>query len=1164
MLRFFKRRGVLIVLGFLLLALFIWFAGPLFAFAEWYPLASMVTRIALIILIVALWAGVQLWKRWRAARKGEALLSAVATQPSSARTTADSEKMRTSFAEAVDLLKKTNKGRSHGIYDLPWYVIVGPPGSGKTTVLANSGLHMPLAQRLGREGVRGVGGTRNCDWFFTEEAVLLDTAGRFLTQDSDPDSDASDWKEFLALLKKYRGRRPLNGVILTVSAHDLLTHSVADRERDIRAARNRLEELYRESRLQLPVYVLVTKCDLIAGFGEYFDDLDGEGRAQVWGVTFPYEQTRSGRATENYPEQFDRLIERLNARVFARIEAETDPGRRGKIFAFPQQTAALRELLSQYVADVFATTRFESQLLLRGVYFTSGTQEGTPIDRLVSAVGRIFGVAPEAAPTPASGRGKAFFIGRLLREVLFAESGIAGVDRRGELIKAAALLGAYAAVGLLTILWVAGTLVSFGRNRGYLSNVAAQFAQVASVTPVWDADSLENALPRLDAVRHVYEVANEYQGDAPWLMRFGLFQGHAVTNSARDAYLRELNTILLPRLMQRMRQRLIDSTTEPDRLYEYLKAYLMLGQPRHVNTKQLGAIADLEWELAYPSQLDLRQDVGRHFHFLLTNSDALRALPMDDTLVSQARAALANTSASLATLMYSRLKLNYADDGRALRLDTLGADRVFRRKGGASLTTPVPALYTSKVFPEATTAGTAVVVKQFAEESWVLGSASPSLRQTAQMSADVISLYEKDYGDRWEQVLSDIELVACATVDCIATQLGILGADTSPLRKLLDTVDKNTHLVPNPGEAPPSSANAVQKAVMDPLRKLLHADQTSSGANSTPPGSQVTARFSALHKTLTPAGNAPIDDILKTIRSLQQTMMSTGAQADQGDPLAALSQSGPGRTLRAQAALLPPSVTVLVQQVVGRSEGVTVNAARNQLDGSFQQYVVRPCTDVVQSRYPFAAHSSSEVPPADFGRLFGYGGVFDTFFRQNLARLVDTSQSPWKWRLSDNGVPVASNDMLRIFQAAEEIRQQFFAAGSPTPALTFTIQPTGLDGAADRFVLELGGQSYEYRHGPDQFLGNPAAPRWPGSNPEVAAISLYGHTGDHQSISAPAGYWALFRLLDRPEVQISSIDGVRYLLSFQVGDHDAQVTLGASSIHNPFGRHDLQNFRCSP
>src|SRR5439155_18344608 len=135
------------------------------------------------------------------------------------------------------------------------------PAPGKSTLLQNSSLRFPLAQRFGNDAVRGVGGTRNCDWRFTDDAIFLDTVGRFTTQDSDPGSDARSWQEFLALLKKYRSRRPLNGIILTVSVGDLLTLTAPGRDAQVAARRRRLDELGQELRIRLPVSSAATMDD---------------------------------------------------------------------------------------------------------------------------------------------------------------------------------------------------------------------------------------------------------------------------------------------------------------------------------------------------------------------------------------------------------------------------------------------------------------------------------------------------------------------------------------------------------------------------------------------------------------------------------------------------------------------------------------------------------------------------------------------------------------------------------------------------------------------------------------------------------------------------------------------------------------------------------------
>ncbi len=577
-------RSILVGLGLLLLALFILIGGPYIAFADFRPLESLTARMVAILLIVLLRVAWVISRRMRANRATDTLMTGVAKSAAAdaGRPSDEAVLLRERFEEAVAALKQ-NQGTGRGLYDLPWYAFIGAPGSGKTTALVNSGLKFPLEQRLGKGALRGVGGTRNCDWWFTDEAVFLDTAGRYTTQDSDASADSAAWSEFLTLLRQYRRRRPLNGIILTISAQDLMTLGPDGRTAHVSAARRRLDELNQELRVQLPVYVFVTKCDLVAGFSEYFGDLTAEGRAQVWGVTFSRQETMGGGAAKALGPELDALMVRLNERLYARLEEETDARRRTKVFGFPQQMAALTPLVSEFVGEVFGSTRFDKRILLRGVYFTSGTQEGTPIDRLLSSIGRRFGMASEAVAPAAAGRGKAYFIESLLKRVLIGESGVAGLNWRQELRLGAVQLGAYIAMVTAAVLGVILLSVSFRANRVYLAEVSASVDALDRAPRAVAGAPLAMMMPRLDAVREVSETANRHRDRAPWSMRWGLFQGTSVGNSARDAYASQLRNALLPFLVERIERRLTDFAGEPDKLYEYLKAYLMLGYPEHLD-----------------------------------------------------------------------------------------------------------------------------------------------------------------------------------------------------------------------------------------------------------------------------------------------------------------------------------------------------------------------------------------------------------------------------------------------------------------------------------------------------------------------------------------------------------------------------------------------------
>ena len=190
------------------------------------------------------------------------------------------------MSTALTLLKRARGTRGY-LYEQPWYAIIGPPGAGKTTALLNSGLKFPLAAEMGQGAVAGVGGTRLCDWWFTENAVLIDTAGRYTTQDSNAAVDRAGWDSFLDLLRRTRPRQPLNGVIVAIALSDIADAPPADRVAHAAAIRRRIKELESRLGIRMPVYALFTKADLIAGFTEFFDDLDRDRRNQVWGVTFP-------------------------------------------------------------------------------------------------------------------------------------------------------------------------------------------------------------------------------------------------------------------------------------------------------------------------------------------------------------------------------------------------------------------------------------------------------------------------------------------------------------------------------------------------------------------------------------------------------------------------------------------------------------------------------------------------------------------------------------------------------------------------------------------------------------------------------------------------------------------------------------------------------------
>ena len=321
----------------------------------------------------------------------------------------DGEVLGEKMQEALAVLRRSS-GSSNYLYDLPWYVIIGPPGAGKTTALLNSGIRFPLADASGG-AMAGAGGTRYCDWWFSEEAVLIDTAGRYTTHDSDAEADRESWMSFLDLLKRQRPRQPVNGVILAISLEDLLEGDESVLEAHASAIRDRLLELQEVFRIDVPVYVLFTKADLVAGFTEFFGSFSASRRQHVWGATFRPANRRDPVLPQAGGE-YDALLARLSAEVTDRMNEEPDGVARIAIFGFPAQMAMLRDRVLGLLTGVFGSSRYRVNATLRGFYFASGTQEGTPIDQVLGAMERSFGTMTGAG---ASGRGKSYFLHDLLR-----------------------------------------------------------------------------------------------------------------------------------------------------------------------------------------------------------------------------------------------------------------------------------------------------------------------------------------------------------------------------------------------------------------------------------------------------------------------------------------------------------------------------------------------------------------------------------------------------------------------------------------------------------------------------------------------------------------------------------------------------------------------------
>lgn len=1166
---FFVNRWTYSFAGVGMASMLVWYLAPLVPGFD-----GNLVRSLLVLGLVILWAGVNGAISW-IRRRREATLAKGLTEDAAAGEAggADGRDVRTAsqqevarLRERVNLaLKRLRKGRRRGyLYEQPWYVLIGPPGAGKTTALLNSGLNFPAGQ-LDEDDrpVGGVGGTRLCDWWFADEAVLIDTAGRYTTQDSDKAVDRAGWEGFLDLLRRTRRRQPLNGAIVVVSLTDIAAADADTRAAHARTVRRRITELSDRLRLRVPVYMVFSKADQLAGFDAYFDDLDAEGRGQVWGMTFPL-----AGGVEAFGAEFRLLLDRLDERLFDRLQAERAADRRALLGGFPLQLASLQEPLADFLGQAFGGTRLDPAPFLRGVYFTSATQAGTPLDRLTGMLAGAFGVDQKRAPSLKPVAGRSYFLKRMLGEVILGEALLVATGSKRARRRRALRIASLGTIGAATLVLSLGLWRAEATNRlaveqadeavaGYRQQLAG-----AALDPISD-DDLPRIVPLLDAARGLPRAP---QG---WLAGLsGLSQADKLDAIEQAIYRRSLERILLPRLVWRLEQQLRGQIDNPDFAYEATRVYLMLGGAGPLDPALVRDWMALDWQARFPGVLNaaLRDHLAIHLNALL--AEPLPTVSLDGVLVETARASFSRVS--LAARVYGRIRPQASagavpDWTPAAELGSAGA-QLFTRVSGKPLTEGIPGFYTADGFRKVLLPDLVGATRAVADESWVLGrsetipSDGPGIQT---LERDVVALYAADFQKHWDDMLGDLALAPFADRAAAIQGLYVLSAPQSPMRDLLVSIGQELAVMPEPAgagsAAKPAGDGGAAAAAPSDQQKALAAVAGAAAAGSGPAMTAIAdldQHYRPLRDFVGNGQAAPITAVTRLINTLQQELAQLGPNA--ADVPAALQGSGdPVQLLLAEAQRQPQPVARWLQQIassgqsmIGGSVQRAAAAAFSGADGPGQL-----CKAVVSRRFPFAASSGDDAPLDDFARLFGPDGLFDSYFQSQIKPFANTSGAVWRLQPVGGVVPPVNQGTLAQFQRAAAIRDAFFPAG-PQPQIRFDIVPApGSDAAA----LTLGSTTIAT----DGTDARQASLTWPGTDGLNPARIVFGTAGDDAgggSIGA-SGPWALFRLLQQGQVSPSGRPE-EFILSFQSGGRTARFILRAGSSRNPFARNLLKNFQC--
>lgn len=1163
---FFKKTASLLrqtwlwtLLLVLAVALLVWFIGPLLAVNDYKFWESATVRLLSISALLLIWGLSMVFVSWRAGVRKKHLEDSEDGQARLRREAQiDKEQyaLHKRFKQAMRTLKTSSlyRGRSERWRDdLPWYLLIGPQGSGKTSLLDFSGLEFPINTHE-RKLTRDTSGTQFCDWYFADHGVLIDTAGRYLSQANAP-VDGSGWDTLLSLLRKRRRGRPLNGVLVTVAVESLLTGTAQQVEDLALQVRQRVQQVQQKLHVDVPVYLVLSKADQLPGFDAFFDQLSREESDQVLGSSFAKEQ--NGTDADVLREAFEALLHRLNSQVIMRMHQERDTQRRGRILDFPHQLGQIGAHLCLFVELAFAGNRYQRASKLRGFYLTSAPHLPEHTGDDTDSASKPSGA--QATLQSSSAR----FIHHLLSRVIFPEADLAGLDKRERRRlhwgQRALYAGALATLVVSGLLWAGGFSLNYERLEKLRALAQNWYQQHSSLS------ERDDALAALKSLDTRFEATRVFPGkhDVALHERVGLYQGHESNPVVRSAYERELQEQLLPRLAQMLEGQIRASMGDRELLLNSLRAYLMLNLQAHRDRAWLKRWVASDWSTRYAGNTAVQNALNLHLEQLLALPFSY---PLNDTLVTQARQVL--RSESLANVVYRALR----EQGRSLPEYRLSQHLGAQAELFYGTDHVIPGFYTRQGYQQYFSVQGSALVSEILLDNWVLGESSGiSGMDLQRLMVEIEQLYFRDYANYWSEAVGQIGLQPFNDAGEGADEVAGLISANSPVLQLLVAVRDNTRLqsigasvedlgaLAGKADAKGKALGKVAAVAAGKAQGMLEQNLADTAKRS------LQRRFEPLHRLLD-EHDGPAADLIPALQALNDLQLQLASLARASVPEQAAYEMAKSRmsgqrdalsNLRNASGRLPRPVNAWFNLLAEDAWRLVLNDAYQYLNQRYQSELYSFYGKAISKRYPFSAHSASDVAISDFREFFKAQGIVDRFYETYMRPFVSGGPSNYRLRSIDGHSLPVSKAYLDQLAATQVIRQSFFAQNPAQPQVQFKLEPYTLDPAVSRSEFRFGDKTMEYRHGPIV----PIAFKWP-TDAEDGRTSLVLEkiAGRSLGIEKNTGPWSLFRLFDLMQTEYLTGRDV-LVLKAEVGGLRANYLLMSQRAPNPFDMRVVRSYR---
>lgn len=1161
---------LLLGLAATLLLVAIWWLGPQWTWREQQPLASVAHRsVASLVLMLVPLIGWLVVLRTRFRRLQAERRQARAAEQDRALPLVQAQEK--ALSQGLDRYLD-NAGGPRALYRLPWYLVMGDEQAGKTSFIDCTDQRFTLTRidQVQAQGRQTEALAYPVGWWVSDDAVLIDPPGAFIRQQPAassaadapaesapscvPGAQARLWDHLLGWLLRNRSQRALNGVVLVVDLPALLHGTPEQRVALAHRLRTRLYEVSSHLGSRLPLYVVLSKFDLLDGFDQFYSKLSAARRENLLGFTFKLDAVDAFDAwLDEYDEHYGRFLVTLQEQLIDQLDVLVKAPPCGRLFSLYGALTGLRPILLAFLRETLVSDRYSTPALVRGVYWSSVMQQGDMRNAFVREAAQPYKTKLPLREGKAQGKALAYFIQQAFRRVIYQEAGLAGDNVRVARSKRQ-LLWVGSGVGILAFsIALASWQRYFDINGSKAASVLAKSQEYSHHQVDQRLDPTgRNLLAPLDQIRDAVAVFGDYRVAWPGVADLGLYQGRNIGPTVDDAYLSLLSRRFLPALASGVIDAMNAAPPGSEQQMAALRVYRMIEDRHSRRPEWVEDWMARQWQKAFPGQGQLQQDLMHHLKYALAYADT--DLPQYREHVSNVQQALRKLP--LPQRVYEGLKQQAHEQlhtGLNLRHQVGPAfDVVYQPSFGARQgeeAVQLPPMLTAKGFRDYFEPRSQRFAEMAMVDQWALGERAQldySSVDREALTERLHNLYSADYVDSWRRALNAFTVVDFHDLDHGVTVLEQLTGPAAPLQRLLHTVRDNTSLASPAVVEVPGEVGSLRPVTGNPEKQQTQAIQRA---------------FAGLGAMLQVTGDKPsyYDETLGAVSAVLDYAKAVQDSPDRGKAALqavhqrfSMSGQDPIGTLQRVATGLPEPINHQVRKLADQTAQVLNVEALRELERRWDAEVYSFFQQRLAGRYPFVVRAP-DASLDDFEAFFGPKGRLKQFDDQYLKVFLKDNLEALQ--SGQHGQSLIRPDVIEQLELAERIRETFFDQRGKL-SVQFSIEPLGLSANQRTSLLDLDGQLIAYTHGPTRITGIV----WPNTMGQQVRsnLTLLRQNGNSSSLEY-RGPWSMFRLLSRGSLNGRTATSVD--LSFRTGDGVMRYRLNAEKAFNPITQQPFKGFR---